>query len=423
MNSEQSLPALLAENQRLKKINQALITRIEAGHNASQAYDSFAHSIYLADQVRQRTSALESAMLSKAKLLAAIGHDLMQPIAAARLITGSLLASLSLMASNKTDIQATTKRLNAIEGTMGDMEHLLTTLLDYAKLEACELVPETAPFSAATFFDNLSIEFYQLAKSKGLVCRISPSHCLLQGDLKLIMRIMRNFINNAVRYTKQGRILVGGRRRENGLEIQVLDTGVGIPVHQLDSIFDEFSQLEESDQGIGLGLANVKKLCQAMQLTLKVASKPGQGSCFSVTIPYATQLQTDAEPLPEAMLWLRNKRILVVENDPSVRQALADLLTSWQAEVYTAGSIADMEAVPLQTLDLLIVDYHLDNQVTGLDVLASIAATAKPLLALMITANRNECLASSIQHAGHELLYKPVKPAKLRRLLHHMLIV
>jgi DNA-binding NtrC family response regulator len=123
------------------------------------------------------------------------------------------------------------------------------------------------------------------------------------------------------------------------------------------------------------------------------------------------------------MLWLQKKRILVVENDPSVRQALVDLLTSWQAEVYTADSIADMEAVPLQTLDLLIVDYHLDNQVTGLDVLASIAATAKPLPVLMITANRSQCLASSIQDAGHELLYKPVKPAKLRRLLHHMLIV
>ena len=423
MNPEPSLATLLADNQRLKKINQALITRIEAGHNASQAYDSFAHSIFLADQVRQRTSALESAMQSKAKLLAAIGHDLMQPIAAARLITGSLFASLAVMSDNKVDIQATTQRLNAIEGTMGDMEHLLTTLLDYAKLEACDLVPEPAPFSAATFFDNLAIESCQLANSKGLACRISRSDCLLQGDLKLIMRIMRNFISNAVRYTQQGRILVGGRRRENGLEVQVLDTGVGIADHQLDSIFDEFSQLQASGQGIGLGLANVKKLCRSMQLPLQVVSKLGQGSCFSITIPYATPSQVEAESLPEAMLWLHKKRILVVENDPSVRQALADLLTSWQAQVYTADSVADMEAVPFKTLDLLIIDYHLDNRITGLDILASIPAAAKQLPVLMITANRNQFLADSIKQAGHQLLYKPVKPAKLRRLLHHMLVV
>ena len=160
-----------------------------------------------------------------------------------------------------------------------------------------------------------------------------------------------------------------------------------------------------------------------MQLPLQVVSKLGQGSCFSITIPYATPSQVEAESLPEAMLWLHKKRILVVENDPSVRQALADLLTSWQAQVYTADSVADMEAVPFKTLDLLIIDYHLDNRITGLDILASIPAAAKQLPVLMITANRNQFLADSIKQAGHQLLYKPVKPAKLRRLLHHMLVV
>jgi len=419
MISEQLLADLIAENKRIKKINSALITKAEAGHNASQAYDSFAHSIFLADQVQQRTSALEHAMQSKAKLLAAIGHDLMQPIAAARLITGSLLASLTTVA----DIPTTTRRLDAIEGTMRDMEYLLITLIDYAKLEACDLVPEMAPFNAAIFFDSLSIESHQLANSKGLTCRINSSDCVLQGDLKLVMRIMRNLISNAVRYTKHGRILIGGRRRQSGLEIQVLDTGIGIPIHQLECIFDEFSQLQTSGQGIGLGLANVKKLSQTMQLKLQVTSIPGKGSCFSVTVPYASQAQIDADPLPEPMLWLQGKHILVVENDVSVRQALADLLTSWQANVYTAGSMADVASVPLNTLDLLIVDYHLDNQVTGLNILASIPSAVKPLPALMITANRDQALADSIKLAGHELLYKPVKPAKLRRILHHMLVV
>jgi signal transduction histidine kinase/CheY-like chemotaxis protein len=417
MSSEQSKADLLAENQRLKKINQALVTRVEAGHNASQAYDSFAHSIFLADQVRQRTAALENAVQSKAKLLAAIGHDLMQPIAAAKLITGSLFAALPPRADN----QASRQRLNAIEGAMGDMEQLLTTLLDHAKLEACDLVPDTAPFCAATLLDNLTVESCQLASSKGLTCRISRSRCLLQGDLKLITRVLRNFISNAIRYTSQGRILVGGRRRANGLQIQVLDTGCGIPTDKQSSIFDEFSQLQASSQGLGLGLSNVKKLCHAMQLPLQLASIPGQGSCFSVTIPYATQSQAATEPLPEAMLWLQHKRILLVENDASIRQALVDLLTSWRANVYTASNIADMAVVPIQTMDLLIVDYHLDNQITGLDALASIAAADKPLPVLMITANRDQDLAVSIQQAGHELLYKPVKPAKLRRLLHHML--
>lgn len=423
MTSEQLLAELIAQNKRLKKINLALITKAEAGHNASQAYDSFAHSIFLADQVQQRTSALENAMQSKAKLLAAIGHDLMQPIAAARLITGSLLASLTPSLTPMADIPTTTRRLDAIEGTMRDMEYLLITLIDYAKLEACDLVPEMAPFSAAVFFDSLSIESHQLANSKGLNCRMSSSDCLLQGDLKLVMRIMRNLISNAVRYTKHGRILIGGRRRQSGLEIQVLDTGIGIPMDQLECIFDEFSQLKTSGQGIGLGLANVKKLSQAMQLKLQVTSIPGKGSCFSVTVPYASQAQIDADPLPEPMLWLQGKHILVVENDASVRQALADLLTSWQAKVYTAGSMDDIASVPLYALDLLIVDYHLDNQVTGLDVLASMPSAVKPLPALMITANRDQTLANSIKLAGHELLYKPVKPAKLRRILHHMLVV
>ncbi|MDP6969792.1 MAG: ATP-binding protein [Gammaproteobacteria bacterium] len=426
---------LATENQRLKKINAALISRVEAGHNESQAYDSFAHSVYLADQVRERTAALNTALnqlqqtnhklilaqqsaeqanQSKSKLMAAIGHDLMQPICATRLIAGALKEAQT-HSLNEPNIQ---KKLRAIDTAMVDMEDLLDSLLHFAKLESNDIEATVTIFDAANLLEQLAIESQYLAQEKGLNCRIHIPHCQLEGDIRLLTRVLRNLISNAIKFTDQGSILIGCRTRRDGLEIQIWDTGCGIEDQYLETIFDEFTQLPNrtNSQGLGLGLANVKKLCRAMGTAIKVRSQVGKGSCFSLTLPYATSpAKTATSDLPYQHL--KQCQIVVIDNDTSVRNALTDLISSWGAKVRSSATGLDLKPEIIQQADAFVLDYHLDKNTTGLDIFTRVISPNSHSPVLMITANRDEELAKQLATSEHQLLYKPIRPAKLRSAL------
>lgn len=255
---------------------------------------------------------------------------------------------------------------------------------------------------------------------------------MVRSDAQLLARILRNFLANAIRYTQTGRILLGCRRHAHGLRIEVWDTGLGIAEDKLQEIFQEFKRVNPNantkDRGLGLGLAIVDKIARMLGHRVRVRSVEGRGSVFSVDVPFG-RMKLAVEPAPQITARIGERlsgaRVWVLDNDASICAAMRTLLEGWGCQVITAlceedlASQVDRFHAPA---DLLIADYHLDNDVNGVDVVADInARRGQPLPVLLITANYSNDLKIQVRNLGHVLMHKPVKPMKLKAAMSHLL--
>ncbi|WP_084335000.1 hybrid sensor histidine kinase/response regulator NahK/ErcS' [Pseudomonas indica] len=375
-------------------------------------------------RLREAKREAEQANLSKTKFLAAVSHDLLQPLNAARLFTSALL--------EQREPTASAGLIRNVSNSLEDVENLLGTLVDISKLDAGVIKPDIASFAVSELLDNLAAEFRQLAASEGLRLDFIPSSALVRSDTQLLARILRNLLTNAIRYTRQGRILLGCRRVRQSLSIEVWDTGIGIPADKLGEIFQEFKRGEgarpNQDRGLGLGLAIVEKIARMLGHRIRVASQPGKGSMFAIEVPLAKRAARVRQALdtPELLVErLRGARVWVVDNDAAICAGMRTLLEGWGCLVVTALSEEDLARQVdnfHDEADLLIADYHLDNDLNGVDVVASInARRAAPLPALMITANYSNELKQQMRELGHTLMHKPVRPMKLKTAMSHLL--
>ncbi|MFC0467978.1 NahK/ErcS family hybrid sensor histidine kinase/response regulator [Halomonas alkalicola] len=431
--------ALLAEeNARLRRICAALIERVESsGVPGGAPYAAFEHSVLLAEQVRERTETLqrtlgelhrakaeaEAANLSKTKFLAAVSHDLLQPLNAARLFASAL---------EEQPLPPGSRRLvGNIGRSLKDVESLIGSLVDISRLDAGVLRPDVASFPAEELLGVLAEEYRQLAASRGLELRYVPTRAVIASDLALLARVVRNFLSNVVRYTRQGRILLGCRRRPEGLEILVGDTGPGIAPAQQRLIFEEFRRLgaaeEGDDRGLGLGLAIVERIGGMLGHPLGLVSRPGHGALFSVTVPYATASRSarsagpPREPLPSGQP-LAGEVIWVLDNDAAIREGMEALLGGWGCRVVAANSPAELLGRIKAPGAALLVDFHLgEGQPDGLEVAARLRERHPGLPVVVITANHDAALKARIRQAGYDCLLKPVKPLRLRLLLTSLL--
>ena len=374
----------------------------------------------LNQQLRQATALAEQANQSKSQFLAAVSHDVLQPLNAARLFNGALLEYPLC--------ERTLPLAQAAGRALDDVGELLRTLVDLSKLEAGQLQPDCTAVDLAQLLQDLASEFHHLAQAKQIRFRFVPVQARVHTDALWLTRILRNLLTNALRYTPAGgTVLLGCRRRfsqqpDTPLEIQVLDSGVGIAAADYQLIFQQFQRLPQTiptEAGLGLGLSIVQRLCQLLQHPLQLQSQLGRGSVFSVALPL-----TMAPPLP-AMLWQDStrpgSRIWVIDNDPTICQAMATLLSQWGYQVWTGGNVQAFSAAP--QADLFIVDYHLADGLTGTRLLETLRAqavlSAQPVL--MITANSQPDLAQQLQQQGLQLLYKPVRPLQLKSMLRFLL--
>tara|TARA_B100001059_G_scaffold37112_2_gene30054 strand:+ start:19940 stop:22564 length:2625 start_codon:yes stop_codon:yes gene_type:complete len=390
------------------------------------------------EEIRERTEAearlreakreAEQANLSKTKFLAAVSHDLLQPLNAARLFTGALLEQHDSLPESGASL------VRQVSHSLEDVENLLGTLVDISKLDAGVIKPDISAFVLADLLDNLANECRQIAGSEGLALHFVGCRAVVRSDAQLLVRILRNFLTNAIRYTPRGRILLGCRRQAHGLRIEVWDTGLGIPQDKLQEIFQEFKRVNPSantrDRGLGLGLAIVDKIARMLGHRISVRSVEGRGSVFAVEVPFGRlQPTTQAgepvsarigEHLPGSTVW-------VLDNDAAICAGMRTLLEGWGCEVITALSEEDLAAQVDNfhaPADLLIADYHLDNDVNGVDVVSRInARRGTPLPVLLITANYSNALKLQVRELGHVLMHKPVKPMKLKTAMSHLLAV
>ncbi|WP_134483557.1 hybrid sensor histidine kinase/response regulator, partial [Pseudomonas aeruginosa] len=323
--------------------------------------------------------------------------------------------------------------VNNISHSLEDVENLLGTLVDISKLDAGVITPDIAPFELGELLGNLAAEYRQVAASEGLRLDFVACGALVRSDQQLLARILRNLLSNAIRYTPRGRVLLGCRRHRQRLSIEVWDTGVGIAADKLGEIFQEFkrgeSQRCHQDRGLGLGLAIVDKIARMLGHRVRVGSLPGKGSCFAIEVPLARHApRSRAEPLASAddlRERLRGSRVWVLDNDAAICAGMRTLLEAWGCRVVTALSEEDLARQVDNyhaEADLLIVDYHLDDQRNGVDAVAAInARRGSPLPALMITANYSNELKQQVRELGHTLMHKPVRPMKLKTALCHLL--
>ncbi len=291
---------------------------------------------------------------------------------------------------------------------------------------------DVAPFGLSELLDNLAAEYAQIARSEGLELHFVGCSVLVRSDMQLLARILRNLLSNAIRYTPSGRVVLGCRRHRQRVSIQVWDSGIGIAENRLEEIFQEFKrgdvQRPNQDRGLGLGLAIVEKIAGILGHRIQVRSWPGKGSMFSIDVPLSA---TAPKPLPcldmsEPMLErLRGARVWVLDNDAAICAGMRTLLEGWGCQVVTALSEQDLARQVDNyhaEADLLIADYHLDNDQNGVDAVARInARRASPIPAMMITANYSNELKQQIRERGHTLMHKPVRPMKLKIAMSHLL--
>ncbi|USH02206.1 PAS-domain containing protein [Grimontia kaedaensis] len=367
----------------------------------------------------------ERANLSKTKFLAAISHDLLQPLNAAQLYLGSLLSHRMSPSARKL--------VSSLAHSLEDVESLITTLVDISKLDAGVVRADKQSFPVSDLLDNIADDFSHAAEGTSVEVRYVHSSSYVYTDSQLLARIVRNLMTNALRYTPSGKILLGSRRCKEGLRIEVLDTGVGIPEDKKNEIFQEFKRLtakqDESHTQLGLGLAIVDKIASVLGHTVTVDSVPGEGSRFSVLVPYGrpeTQSIRNVESLvSDNSVVLQGTRVWVIDNDPNICRAMEELLQRWGCEVTCAGSLEELQIscdTVQSPVELLIADYHLDNGMTGLSLAKSInQQRMQKVPTVIVTANRSEELQHQARDCGYLVMHKPVSPMRLKMTMVHLL--
>ncbi len=377
----------------------------------------------LEQRVSERTALLESAKReaerandAKSRFLAAVGHDLLQPLHAAHLFTDTLAQQVGSDQQQRAVVQ--------IRGALDSTTDLLTGLFDMSRLEAGGLVPQPRDLPLAEVLDPLASEFRALAAARGLAFHYAPSAVWVNSDPQLLRRVLQNFLANAVRYTARGGVLLGTRREGGRVRIEVHDTGPGIAAGEQRRIFEEFRRGEESSgQGLGLGLAIADRIAGLLHAPLRLRSQKGIGTVFSVSVagaaaPPERQPVSVQRPAADGAA----VSVLVVDNDPDALRGLAGLLRGWGYTVAEAsGGTQAFAAMEAQPIALWLFDYNLDDADTGTALQQRLAERFGARPTLILSADDSLATRRDVLEQGLTLLQKPVRPLALKSVLDRLL--
>ncbi|MCG6361572.1 PAS domain-containing hybrid sensor histidine kinase/response regulator [Vibrio fluvialis] len=397
-------------DQTLKEANENLEERVL---ERTRELDKLNKQLVSATQRSERESQ------SKSRFLAAVSHDLMQPPNAARLFASSL-------AEVARDDEV--KRLSHhIESALSAAEDLIGDLLDISRLESGKLEIHPQSFAIKDVLANLNAEFSALARQQGVDFCMVPSSLYVRSDPKLLRRVVQNFLTNAFRYNPKGKVLLGVRRINGKVRIDVWDNGIGIEEDKQQEIFEEFNRGGQvrADQGLGLGLAISKGIAHVLGHEISMRSWPGRGSVFSLTLEQSQPVVQEAPivAVAEAVSDLSYLRVLCVDNEEDILVGMRDLLERWGCEVKTATDlVSSLKALDNQWIpDVILSDYRLDNGRTGLEVLQQCRLRLGDCFeGIIISADRSADILDGIKSNGFGFIAKPVKPIKLRAMLNRV---
>ncbi|AIW12799.1 hybrid sensor histidine kinase/response regulator [Vibrio tubiashii] len=395
--------------QALKDANETLEERVQ---ERTQELEQLNKKLVSATQRSEHESQ------SKSRFLAAVSHDLMQPLNAARLFASSL---------SEVAKEPETKQLSHhIESALGAAEDLIGDLLDISRLESGKLDINVHGFAINDVLSNLNAEFSALAKQQGIEFTMIPSQLLVQSDPKLLRRVVQNFLTNAFRYSPKGKVVLGVRRLGSQARIDVWDNGMGIDEDKQQEIFEEFNRGTQvrSDQGLGLGLAISKGIAHVLGHQITMRSWPGKGSVFSITLARSEKALEPVKAVPASSTSdLSHLKVLCVDNETDILVGMETLLGRWGCDVRTAVDLVNcLQAIEETWVpDVILSDYRLDNGRTGLEVLQQCRLRlGDSFIGVIISADRTDDMLDGIKSNGFSFIPKPVKPLKLRAVLNRV---
>lgn len=389
-------------------------------------------NVYLEQRVQERTAELEVAQRTaeeanqgKSRFLALASHDILQPLNAASLYVGVLLENAR--ESNADNYDTILHLRSAIQST----ESIISTLMEIAKLDTGVLTVDVRTVELNALLQSLVNE-YRLQLPKAVKLRYVPTSVYIKSDPRYLRRIVQNFLSNAVKFTEQGKILVGCRIRGAQLEILVCDTGPGIHAEEQEAIFNDFyrSASQHDVEGLGLGLAVASRFSRLLNHHIRCQSTLGHGSRFSVLVPIADQPRNRANGIPsESSLpsgALQGRAVWYVDDDLANIHAMRTLLTSWGCEFRGESSvktfIRNVQRNPEVVPDVLLIDLHLDQQSNGIEVAKSVQKIwSRRVPTCIVSASPEPELTALASANKFELLRKPLKPGKLRALIEQLL--
>ncbi len=380
----------------------------------------------LEGRVEARTRELEEAKqfadranASKTRFLAAAGHDILQPLNAARLFSATL--------TERVRHEENKALANNINRSLGSVEEILGSILAISRLDAAKPDINMTNFPLRTVTEQLELEFEPIAKQEGLELIFVHSSKWVRSDRALLRRLLQNLVSNGLKFTKSGKVLVGFKRRDGKLYLEVYDTGIGMTQEQQKMAFAEFTRLNDMvDQapGLGLGLSIVDRISTLLSHPVQIKSEPGRGTNFSVELNEvvgAARLEPKSLAKPKKRPGqLNGTQVLCIDNEATILEGMEALLEQWGCDVKTAGNrveaINQLRAYE-QGPDMVLIDYHLD-ETTGIDLFRElIDLSGGSLSGALVTADRSESVKAAAGKAGLALLNKPVRPAMLRALI------
>ncbi|MDP2560274.1 PAS domain-containing hybrid sensor histidine kinase/response regulator [Psychrobium sp. 1_MG-2023] len=358
--------------------------------------------------------------LSKTRFMAAIGHDLMQPLNAARLFTASLLQHESA----EPQVQETVRH---IADSLKASGQLLADLLDISKLESDAIEVNVGDFAVSELLNNFDAEFGAMAADYSVSFKTVSSSAVVHSDINLLRRIVQNFLTNAFRYGSGGKVLLGCRHVGNTIRIEVWDQGKGIPQDKVKEIFCEFQRLENSSvydrNGLGLGLAIADRISKVLGHELSLRSEVDRGSVFAITVPIVKNYKPQAaKPLASlGNTQLAGVKVLCIDNEEKILVGLDLLLQRWKCEVLLAESLE--HAITLieesgELPDVMLADFHLDDDKTGLDAMEALREKYQHQIpGVLITADTRKELVEEVESKNYRYMAKMVRPAALRAVI------
>jgi signal transduction histidine kinase/CheY-like chemotaxis protein len=363
-----------------------------------------------------KTQALEQANVAKTRFLASASHDLRQPLHAMSLLVGVL--------AQRARGQGLDDVIGRIDKSAEAMESLLKAILDISRLDAGVERAHVEPLRVDALLARIERHFAPAAQALALRLSVRGADAWVLSDEAMLARMLDNLVSNALRYTRHGGVLVGARARGDTIVFEVRDTGIGIEPERLDEIFEEFVQLHNPERdrakGLGLGLSIVRRTARLLGHPVAVASAPGRGSVFRLTVPRAAPGTPARAEAPSTPAGLEGLAVLVIDDEPPIRQALQDLLHAWGCECAAAadgdGALALLAGWPRRP-DAIVCDYRL-AQGNGVDVVARVRdALGARVPALIVTGDVSADRLVAIARSALPVMHKPVNPARLREWL------
>ncbi|MFT6301311.1 MAG: signal transduction histidine kinase/CheY-like chemotaxis protein [Granulosicoccus sp.] len=358
----------------------------------------------------------ERAVIAKSRFLAAASHDLRQPLHA----MGLFLSALRQREDDKKKLEI----IGDMEKSSEALNGLFNSLLDVSRLDAEIIDFNPCHITASEMFNGLRVQFVQQAVEKQIQLLVAPEDHVFYSDSILLERVLRNLLSNAVQYTVTGFVSLSCQDDVDGSKLIVLeDSGIGIPSENSEDVFSEYYQLNnlnrDRSKGLGLGLAIVRRLCELMGLPLEMESEEGRGTIFKLIVPGGDPAQIKTRFRFDNTMQARDRRVLVIDDEPQVLQGMRHMLESWGCKVMLAESARDaLKAIAITDFlpELIISDFRLGDNQDGVDAVAAIHESLESNVpAIIISGDTSPERLKQVKKTGLLFLHKPVAADELHQ--------